>query len=71
MAYKAPVPDHRKKWDVAQFEEKAKERLQAEKEERDNELEKARGAGRPPRDAPRIRREDLKPRTYTVRKRLN
>ncbi len=61
------IPDHRKKWDVAEFEEKARDRIQTEKDEKEKELDKARRGGRPPRGEPKIKREELKPRSYTVR----
>jgi U4/U6.U5 tri-snRNP component SNU23 len=62
--------NHRRKWNTTEYEIKAQERLAAEREEREDQEAKGRGEKPPkrfrPDQAPRVKREMLKPREYKV-----
>ena len=58
MAYEARVSDHRRKWDLNEYEELAKERARAEQEEEEGDIHSLK--------APPVKRELLKQRDYKV-----
>ncbi|CAG0904746.1 unnamed protein product [Darwinula stevensoni] len=58
MAYEARVSDHRRKWDIDEYEELAKERVRAEQEEEEGDIHSLK--------APPVKRELLKQRDYKV-----
>lgn len=60
--------NHRRKWNITEYEIKAQERLAAEREEREDKEAGGRGEKRKRIDhqLPRVKREMLKPREYKV-----